>query len=97
MCTSCAWGKPAHPHVLEFCENGAKATIWDLTSDRCTPAFFADHTVTELLSWSDYHLEMQGRLTEPLRYDAGTDKYVVCGWQEAFTGIGRELQELDPK
>ena len=97
MCTSCAWGKPAHPHVLEFCENGAKATIWDLTSDRCTPAFFAEHTVNELLSWSDYHLEMQGRLTEPLRYDAATDKYVVCTWQEAFTSIGRELQTLDPK
>ncbi len=40
MCTSCAWGKPAHPHTFEFCENGAKATLWDLTSDRCTPDFF---------------------------------------------------------
>jgi len=23
---SCAWAKPAAPHVFEFCENGAKAT-----------------------------------------------------------------------
>ena len=97
MCTSCAWGKPAHPHVFEFCENGAKATIWDLTSDRCTPAFFAQHTVTELLGWSDYHLEMEGRLTEPLRYDAASDKYLVCSWHEAFAGIGQELKPLDPK
>ena len=43
MCTSCAWGKPAHPHIFEFCENGAKATIWELTRDRCTPEFFAEH------------------------------------------------------
>ena len=97
MCTSCAWGKPAHPHVFEFCENGAKATIWDLTSDRCTPEFFAQHTVTELLDWSDYDLEMQGRLTEPLRYHAASDKYLACGWQEAFADIGQELKALDPK
>lgn len=32
MCVSCAWRKPAHPHAFEFCENGAKATLWELTS-----------------------------------------------------------------
>jgi molybdopterin-dependent oxidoreductase alpha subunit len=97
MCSSCAWGKPTHPHPFEFCENGAKATIWDLTSDRCTPAFFAEHTVTELLDWADYDLELQGRLTEPMRYDAATDTYVACSWEEAFEGIARELNALDPK
>ena len=25
-CVSCAWAKPAEPHQVEFCENGAKAT-----------------------------------------------------------------------
>jgi len=37
MCVSCAWGKPAHPHIAEFCENGAKATAWELTSYRTRP------------------------------------------------------------
>jgi molybdopterin-dependent oxidoreductase alpha subunit len=97
MCTSCAWGKPAHPHIFEFCENGAKSTIWELTRDRCTPGFFQQHTVTELLGWQDYDLEMQGRLTQPLRYDATTDKYVACEWDEAFAGIARELKQLDPR
>jgi len=97
MCTSCAWGKPKHPHKFEFCENGAKSTLWELTSDRCTPDFFAAHTVTELLGWQDYDLEMQGRLTEPMRYDAATDKYLACTWDEAFTGIGATLRTLDPK
>lgn len=97
MCSSCAWGKPAHPHAFEFCENGAKSTIWELTRDRCTPAFFAAHTVTELLDWPDYELEMQGRLTEPLRYDAATDTYVACSWDEAFAQIGQSLKVLDPK
>jgi molybdopterin-dependent oxidoreductase alpha subunit len=97
MCVSCAWAKPVHPHPAEFCENGAKATAWDLTPRRCTPQFFAEHTVTELLDWSDFDLEQTGRLTAPMRYDASTDKYVACGWDEAFAAIGRELKALDPK
>jgi molybdopterin-dependent oxidoreductase alpha subunit len=97
MCTSCAWGKPKHPHAFEFCENGAKSTLWELTTDRCTPAFFASHTLTELRTWQDYDLEMQGRLTEPMRYDSGTDTYVACSWDDAFNGIGAILKTLDPK
>jgi len=97
MCSSCAWGKPTHPHTFEFCENGAKATLWDLTRDRCTPEFFARHTVTELREWADYDLEMQGRLTEPMRYDAASDTYVPCSWEQAFAGIATELKALDPK
>ncbi|GAA3955203.1 FdhF/YdeP family oxidoreductase [Allohahella marinimesophila] len=97
MCTSCAWAKPAKPHPFEFCENGAKATVWDLTSHRCTPAFFAENSVETLKSWSDHDLEMVGRLTHPLRYDASTDHYVETTWAEAFAGIAAELQQLDPK
>jgi len=97
MCTSCAWTKPAQPHLFEFCENGAKATIWDLTRDRCTPDFFAQHSVTELRGMSDHELEETGRLTHPMRYDAASDRYVETTWEEAFEGIGAKLGELDPK
>ena len=97
MCTSCAWGKPAKPHPLEFCENGAKATMWELTSKRCTPEFFARHSVSELRRWKDYDLEIEGRLTHPMRYDPATDHYVPVGWDEAFAAIGAHLQRLDPK
>ncbi|MBP0446935.1 FdhF/YdeP family oxidoreductase [Roseomonas sp. SSH11] len=97
MCVSCSWAKPADHHTFEFCENGAKATLWDLTTRRCTPDFFAGHTVTELREWKDYDLEQQGRLTHPLRYDRETDRYVPCSWDEAFDAIGRELRALDPK
>lgn len=100
MCVSCAWAKPAKPHTFEFCENGAKATAWELTADRCTPDFFAQHTVSELKGWSDYALEMTGRLTHPMRYDAASDKYVPVEWDEAFSEIGRELRKIkahDPK
>ncbi|WP_425327202.1 molybdopterin-dependent oxidoreductase, partial [Rhodopseudomonas palustris] len=97
MCVSCSWAKPADYHTFEFCENGAKATLWELTSKRCTPEFFAAHSVTELRGWSDYDLEQQGRLTDPMRYDPATDHYVPCSWEEAFQGIGAQLRALDPK
>jgi anaerobic selenocysteine-containing dehydrogenase len=97
MCVSCAWGKPKHPHAFEFCENGAKATLWELTTRRCTPDFFARHTVTELRGWSDHDLEQEGRLTQPMRYDAGSDRYLPCDWEEAFLAIGAELKAIDPK
>ena len=29
MCVSCAWPKPANYSAFEFCENGAKATLWN--------------------------------------------------------------------
>ena len=96
-CVSCAWGKPAHAHPFEFCENGAKATFWELTIKRCTPDFFADHTVSELKQWRDFDLEEQGRLTHPLRYDHATDKYVETTWADAFAAIGAELQAIEPK
>ncbi len=96
MCVSCAWPKPVNYHPFEFCENGAKATLWDLTNDRCTPDFWNDHTVAELRAWKDHDLEMTGRLTHPMRYDAGTDRYVEITWDEAFEQIGAKLKSLTP-
>jgi molybdopterin-dependent oxidoreductase alpha subunit len=99
-CVSCAWAKPAKPHPAEFCENGAKATFWELTADRATPALFSRHTVTEMRGWDDYQLESTGRLTHPLRYDAASDHYVETSWEDAFSAIGQELKGIravDPK
>ncbi len=96
-CVSCAWTKPADHHPVEFCENGAKATLWELTSREATPDVFARHTVTELKTFSDYDLEQLGRLTHPMRYDRASDHYVACSWDEAFAEIGRELKGMDPK
>ena len=97
MCTSCAWAKPSKPHAAEFCENGAKATFWDVTAKRATPDFFAAHTLATLRSWSDYALESVGRLTHPLRYDAAADVYRRATWAEAFEAIGARLKTYDPE
>ncbi|WP_449410065.1 FdhF/YdeP family oxidoreductase [Methylobacterium komagatae] len=97
MCVSCAWAKPAKPLAFEYCENGAKATAWEQTRRRATPDLFAEHTVSDLLTWSDYALEEAGRLTHPMRYDPASDRYRPCTWEEAYAEIGRELKALDPK
>ncbi|HET9147665.1 MAG TPA: FdhF/YdeP family oxidoreductase, partial [Acetobacteraceae bacterium] len=96
MCVSCAWAKPAKPHMFEYCENGAKATLWELTMHRAEPSFFAGHTVKSLESWSDHDLEELGRLTEPMRWDPETDRYLPVSWEDAFAEIGKELKAMDP-
>ncbi|WP_439631737.1 FdhF/YdeP family oxidoreductase [Shinella sp.] len=99
-CVSCAWAKPAAPHAAEFCENGAKATFWELTSRRAGPEFFAQHHVTALRAWDDHHLEAAGRLTHPMRFNHAQDVYETVSWERAFEEIGRTLQDIrkdDPK
>jgi molybdopterin-dependent oxidoreductase alpha subunit len=96
-CVSCSWAKPAHPHTIEACENGIKATAWEITKKRTPPEFFAEHTIAELLTWSDLDLEGEGRLTEPLKWDAATDKYVRIAWRDAFQDIAAQLRGLEPK
>ena len=96
-CPGCAWPDPKRTSSFEFCENGAKAVAWEATAKRCMPDFFAAHTVTELEGWADYELEMQGRLTHPMVYDAASDRYVPIGWDDALALVARHLNALpDP-
>jgi molybdopterin-dependent oxidoreductase alpha subunit len=96
-CVSCAWAKPGKPHKFEFCEEGAKATVWEITTRRAPPEFFAAHALAELATWTDHDLEEAGRLTQPMRWDAASDRYLPLSWEAAFQEIGRELRALDPK
>lgn len=97
MCSSCAWAKPADPNAFEFCENGAKSTLWELDKRRAGAEFFAEHTLSDLKQWHDHDLEKTGRLTEPLRYDAASDRYLPVSWEEAYSEIGQLLQAMDPQ
>jgi molybdopterin-dependent oxidoreductase alpha subunit len=96
-CVSCSWAKPANPLPFEFCEEGAKATTWEITGRRCGLDFFEAHTVSELEAWTDHALEEQGRLTHPLRYDTTSDKYVPVEWEQAISEIAAELKDAEPK
>ena len=94
-CPGCAWGDPEHGSSFEFCENGVKAVAWEATEKRATPAFFADNTVSQLRRLTDYELELNGRLTHPMRYDAASDRYLPVAWGDAFAEIGAILKGLD--
>ena len=94
-CPGCAWGDPEHGSSFEFCENGVKAVAWEATEKRATPEFFAQHTVSELRQLSDYQLELNGRLTHPMRYDAASDRYLPVAWEDAFAEIGDILRGFD--
>jgi molybdopterin-dependent oxidoreductase alpha subunit len=96
-CPGCAWPDPNHTSAFEFCENGAKAITWESTKKRADPAFFAQHSVSELWSWNDHKLEDAGRLTSPMLYDAELDHFVPIEWADAFARIGESLRALpDP-
>ncbi len=94
-CPGCAWPDAVQPLMLDFCENGVKHVTWEMTRKRTTPEFFAEHTVTELSQWTDFALEDQGRLTEPVVYDEATDRYLPISWDDAFQLVADELNALD--
>ncbi|WP_055590418.1 FdhF/YdeP family oxidoreductase [Peterkaempfera griseoplana] len=93
-CPGCAWPEPDRPHVAEFCENGAKAVAEEATERRIGREFFAAHPLSELAGRSGYWLGQQGRLTEPLLLDEGTDHYVPISWDRAFGIVAEELGAL---
>ncbi len=96
-CPGCAWPDKEHTSTFEFCENGVKAVAAEATAKRVPPEFFAKHTVTDLMAWSDFDLENEGRLTHPMRYNAATDKYEVIDWDDAFALMAEHLNDLaDP-
>ncbi|MDQ7968988.1 MAG: FdhF/YdeP family oxidoreductase [Oxalicibacterium faecigallinarum] len=94
-CPGCAWPDREHASTFEFCENGVKAVAAEATTKRVTPAFFEANTVATLMAQSDYELEQHGRLTDPMVYDAQTDKYVPISWDRAFKLIASHLNKLD--
>ncbi|MER7952412.1 FdhF/YdeP family oxidoreductase [Streptomyces sp. NPDC096079] len=94
-CPGCAWPDDTKGLHLDICENGIKHVTWEMTRKRVGREFFAAHSVTELAGWSDYDLENEGRLTEPMVYDAESDHYVPISWKDAFALVGRTLRGLD--
>jgi molybdopterin-dependent oxidoreductase alpha subunit len=93
-CPGCAWPDDRKGLHLDICENGIKHVTWEMTRKKVHRQFFAEHTVTELSGWTDYALEDQGRLVEPMVYDATTDKYLPITWDDAFDLVGRTLRGL---
>jgi molybdopterin-dependent oxidoreductase alpha subunit len=94
-CPSCAWPDPDDDRkTAEFCENGAKAVASEAMRARITPAFFAQHSISDLLGRSDLWLDRQGRLTHPMVRRPGSDHYQEISWDQAFALLAEELNGL---
>ncbi|MBK5279131.1 MAG: hypothetical protein JJE09_09745, partial [Bacteroidia bacterium] len=75
-CPGCAWPDPDDKRsVVEFCENGVKAVAEEATSTTCDPDFFARHSISEMLSWTDFEIGKSGRVTHPMIVREGKDNY----------------------
>ena len=98
-CPGCAWPDPSSENRshAEFCENGAKAAAWEATRAQVGRAFFATHSVSQLLLDDDHTLEHHGRLSEPMYLGPGADHYVPIAWDDAITLVAQRLREMpDP-
>ena len=95
-CPGCAWPDPdSHRSFAEFCENGAKAVSDEATKSRADSDFWSKWSVSELSQKSDYWLNSQGRLTEPMILNPDSKHYQPISWNEAFDIIADNLQLLD--
>src|ERR1700738_888965 len=83
-CPGCAWPDDRHGLTMDICENGIKHATWELAKKRAAPDFFAAHAVSGVPGWSAYAREDAGRLTEPMRYDAASDRYMPVSWDDSF-------------
>jgi molybdopterin-dependent oxidoreductase alpha subunit len=97
-CQGCAWPDPdaEHRHTAEFCENGAKAVVDEATRNLLDREFFARHSLAELAEHTDYWLNQQGRITEPMVVRAGATHYEPISWDDAFAMMGRHLRAIEP-
>lgn len=98
-CPGCAWPdpKPGEEGIAEFCENGAKAVAEKTTARRCTPEFFAEHSIAELREFTDYELGRAGRLTTPMRLVPGDTHYRPISYEEAYDEIAAHLGVIKPE
>lgn len=95
-CPGCAWPDPDDERSAlgEYCENGAKAIAEEATLKKLTPGFFAEHSVAELATLSDYEIGRKGRIAQPMFLPAGGTHYQPISWDDAFRKIGRALNNL---
>ena len=93
-CQSCAWPDPENRTINEFCENGAKALSDEATKQKIGREFFAEFSVKALAEKSDFWLNEQGRLTEPMVLRDGETHYEPITWEEAIAVIAEKLNSL---
>lgn len=95
-CPGCAWPDPDdHRSFAEFCENGAKAVSDEATKSRVDTNFWSKWSISELSQKSDFWLNSQGRLTEPMIIRQDSNYYQPISWEDAFDVIADNIVSLE--
>lgn len=94
-CPSCAWTSEEKPPAIDFCENGMKSLVSEISPVTIPRGFWAENSLSGMLDKSEYWLGRQGRITEPVYRAKGSDHYEVIGWDRAFDLIADRLRSLD--
>lgn len=96
-CPGCAWPDPDHErsNYFEYCENGLKAIAEEAQKNTIGREFFAQYSIAELATWTDFQLGKAGRIAEPVILREGATHYEPISWEDAFALIGSELRAQD--
>ena len=94
-CPGCAWPDPEHRTSFEFCENGAKAVADEAMKAKVDASFFQKHPISELLERSDFWLNSQGRIAQPMIRKSGSNHYQPIDWDDAFDLISEHIQTMN--
>ena len=94
-CPGCAWPDPEHRTSFEFCENGAKAVADEAMKAKVNASFFQKHPISDLLERSDFWLNSQGRIAQPMIRKSGSNHYQPIDWDDAFDLISEHIQTMN--
>jgi len=96
-CPGCAWPESqGHRKTAEFCENGAKAVAEESTLRTVGPEFWAEHSIEELATKTEYWLGNQGRISHPVVIRPGDTHYSQISWNDAFDLVGEAIRATVP-
>ena len=94
-CPGCAWPDPQHRTSFEFCENGAKAVADEAMKAKVNDRFFRKYSIQDLLNQSDYWLNRQGRIAQPMIKKPEATHYEAISWDDALDLVSSSIKKME--
>jgi molybdopterin-dependent oxidoreductase alpha subunit len=102
-CKTCAYGMGGQQGGMvneqgsfpEVCKKSIQAQAGDMQAP-LADAFFRDHSIGELETWSSRRLEHAGRLAFPIAWRDGDTHFRRVDWDTALDAVARSLLESSP-
>ena len=103
-CKTCAYGMGGQRGGMvneqgafpEVCKKSLQAQAGDMQA-ALTEAFFQNHPISELESWSSLQLEAAGRLAFPIEWREGATHFRAVGWDAAHDAVAAALRDAAPE